>query len=81
MLSLQALTAMLALDLFSAKANWGVVVYDADGLHPGVDDDGADEFEAAIFEGFGDFFGERRSSWEWGGVLNGLASGHSPDPF
>jgi len=41
---------------FAAEAIGGVVVNHADGLHPGVDDDRAYEFEAAFLEGFRDFF-------------------------
>ena len=58
-----------------------MVVGDAYGLHPGVDDDGAYEFEAAFLEGFGDLFGE----WGFGGdgafELDGFAAGHVPDEF
>jgi hypothetical protein len=58
-----------------------VVVGDAYGLHPGVDDDRADEFEAAFLEGFGDVFGE----WGFGGdgafELNGFVACHSPYEF
>jgi hypothetical protein len=41
---------------FAAEAVGVVVVDHADGLHPGVDDDRAYEFEAAFLEGFRDFF-------------------------
>ena len=41
---------MLALYLLAAEAIRGVGVDDADGLHPRVNNDGADEFEAALFE-------------------------------
>jgi hypothetical protein len=55
------------------EAGGGVVVEEADGLHEGVADGGADEFEAAFFEVFahlfgnGDgvaFFGGGGGSWE-----------------
>ena len=60
----------------------GVIVDEADGLHPGVDDDGADEFEAAFFQGFGDLFGERGFGGEFfSGVLDGFAAGEGPDEF
>ncbi len=35
---------------FAAEAVGAVVVDDAAGLHPGVDDDGTDELEAAFLE-------------------------------
>jgi hypothetical protein len=37
---------LAAHSLLAVEAMGGVVVDDADGLHPGVDDDGADEFAA-----------------------------------
>jgi len=61
-----------------------VVVDYAAGLHPGVDDDGAYEFEASFFEGCRDLFGERRFGWDVGHAfafaLNGFAPSHRPDP-
>lgn len=46
-----------------------MVIDEADGLHIGVDDGGADEFEAAFFEILADFFGK----WSDGGnLLDGL---------
>lgn len=72
---------MLALKVIAAEAIGGVVVDDADGLHPGVDDDGADEFKAALFESFGDGFGERGAGEQLAGALDGLAAGHGPHPF
>ena len=40
----------LCLDWLAAEAVGAVVVDDAAGLHPRVDDDGTDELEAAFFE-------------------------------
>ena len=40
----QALTRLISMTIH------GVVIYHADGLHEGVEDDGADEFEPAFFQ-------------------------------
>lgn len=48
-----------------AEAANGVVIDHSDGLHPGVDDHRADEFEAAFFKGDGDGFGERRAGGDF----------------
>ena len=67
--------------VFSAEAGGGVVVDDADRLHPGVDDDRADEFEAALFEGLGDLFLERCLGGNGAVVVNRLTACHVPNPF
>jgi hypothetical protein len=60
-----------------------VVVDDAGGLHPGVNDDGTYELEAAFFEGSGDFFGELGFGGDFAGrlwlVFDGFVTGHVPD--
>lgn len=41
-----------------------MVVYYADGLEVGIDDGGADEFEASLFEILADAAGKWRGSWD-----------------
>ena len=57
-----------------------MIVDEADGLHPRINDDGADEFDATVLEFFGNSFGERRTSWNGTGVLNRLAVNEAPYP-
>src|SRR6478735_521536 len=47
-------------DLIASKTPEGVIVDDADGLHPGVDDGGADELEPASLHFLRDRLGGRR---------------------
>lgn len=58
-----------------------MVIDDADGLHPGVDNDGADEFEAALFESLRYFFRDGRLRWNGAGVLDRLSACHAPNPL
>ena len=46
-------------DLIAAKAVDGMAVDDANGLHPGIDDGGADELESAALQLLRGPFGER----------------------
>src|SRR5579862_3914337 len=63
---LAGMTTLRALDdLFVAEAGYEVIVYEAGGLHQGVDDGGADESEAALLEVFAPCGGQRR----YGGKL------------
>src|ERR1700722_20983059 len=68
------------LNRFAAEAIGTMVIDDAACLHPGVDDDGADEFEAAFFKGRGYPFGERCLRRNRAVVLNRLLACHVPDP-
>src|SRR5882757_6172954 len=70
----------LFLDCFAAEAVGAVVVDDAAGLHPGIDDDRADELETAFLECCRDLFGERSLRWIGPMVLNLLIASHLPYP-
>ncbi len=50
--------------LVVAEAVCCMVIDHAGGLHVGVDDGGADEFETSNFQVFAYFVGKRSSSWE-----------------
>src|SRR5437867_6384996 len=67
----------------SPEAADDVIVDDTDSLHPGIDDHGADEFEAALLQCHGDRFGERGLCWNiarfFRRVPDRLAACHGPD--
>ena len=67
----------LRFDWLAAEAVRVVVVDDAAGLHPGIDDDRADELEAAFLERRGDLFGERRLCGNRTAILNWLVAQQS----
>src|SRR5947208_5082056 len=69
-----------SLDCFATETVGVVVVDDAAGLHPGVDDDGPDEFKSAFSQRCGDLFGERSFCGDGSAVLNGVLACHGPDP-
>ena len=56
-----------------------MVVHHAGGLHKGVDDDGADKFEAALFELLRHFDGERRLRGDRAFGPDGLAAHDAPE--
>ncbi len=66
-----------------AKAFRHMVVDEPDGLHPGIDDDGADEFEAAGFQRGRQGAGLRRLGRDLAfvtpRVLDRLAADRAPD--
>ena len=64
----------------AAEAGGGVVVDDAGGLQEGVDDDRADELEAALFELLRDGLRQRRGYGEReAGALVGVVAGEVPE--
>ena len=66
-------------------AVYGVVIDHADGLHEGIENDGANKFEAAFFHVFGhsDRFGTiHRGVFEmFPSVLNGCSADETPEIF
>ena len=71
---------LLRLDRLAAEAIGAVVVDDAARLHPGVDDDRADELEAALLQCSRDLFRERSLCGNGAAVLNRLVACHLPYP-
>lgn len=53
------------LDFLIIRTGFWVVIDDADGLHEGVDDGGADECHAAFFEVFRDGVTESCGGWRF----------------
>src|SRR5580698_3453129 len=56
-----------------------MVVHDASGLHPSVDDHRTHEFESEFLERLGDFFGKRRADWDGASVYDLLSTCKFPD--
>jgi len=70
---------LFSLDLVAPETAGGMVVDDANGLHPGVDDRRPDEFEAAAFQLFGDLLRQGRGDDPAAAVaLDDLSVGERP---